>query len=96
MKRKPEEIISFLEEIEPDEDQVKTQRGSKAVVWVDGDSITLSGLDCQKAFKDAATAEAFYEALGNPEDAQIELHSLDIDGEVFELLESMFSDVEVI
>ena len=93
--KKAETIIEFLETIEPDDDAVIVRRGAKAIVNLESEDITLNGVDCQKAFKDQATAELFFEKLGSPDDAQIEFHGVTLDPDVVEFLEDIFSDVEV-
>lgn len=92
----PSEIEELLEKLEPNEDvQVKSEKRSKATVTYGRTTFQLDAEDCQKVFANAAAAELFFETLGEPDDATLEIDGVEVSDDVFELLEEQFADVEV-
>jgi len=92
----PNEIEDWLEGLEANEDvEVKSETHSKATVSYGRKTFELSAEQCQKIFGEAAKTELFFEKLGEPDDANLELDGITVPDEVFELMEELFGDVEV-
>lgn len=93
----PNEVENLLANLEADEEQVRIQDDdtSKAVVHIGRQTFELDAEQCQKIFQDTGTTELFFEALGEPDECSVELHSVEVEADVHEQLEELFDSVDV-
>jgi hypothetical protein len=91
---KPEELIEFLDNLEPDQEKVQTVKSSKAIIHVGNEPLVLNAEDCEKIFGSCKLTQKFFKLIGEPE-TLLELHGVEMETEVFDLLEEIFDAVEV-
>ncbi len=97
--RKPQalnDLIEDLEEIGLEDDTVKVKpSGKMVVVFEDGKVLEIeSKSNIKHLLSTGESAENFFKAIGSPEGAILELHAVEVEGEVFDELESHFDDVD--
>jgi hypothetical protein len=93
MAKLSDRLSNWLGEIEEDPDTVRTTHRSKAFVSIGRTNLALTASDCQKAFQSAEMVENFFDLLGRPEDAILELTDVKLETDVQDLLQEMFSQV---
>jgi hypothetical protein len=93
--KKPDELIELLQSLREDGERTTVSLGpdAKAVVYIGKNELTLPGRDCVLLLSTEETVENFFESIGQPEDARIELIDLYIEDEVKAALAERFSAV---
>lgn len=103
--KKPKDLVELIKELseEPSEGHIRlTSSSSHAVVRLERDeeqddvegSMLLDEKECELLLCSAGRVDQFYDALGCPPDASIELHSLELETDVLTTLEKLFIAVD--
>jgi len=94
--RKPDELIELLETLRETDDPttVMPGRDAKATVYIGKGELELPSRDCVLLFSTEETVESFFDAIGSPTDASIELHDIEVEDDVRSALEERFSTVD--
>ena len=94
--RKPEELIELLETLREsgDETTVTTGPEAEAIVYIGRNEMRLPSRDCLLLLSNEESVDSFFDAIGAPEGARIELHDMDVADEVKEALEERFASID--
>jgi hypothetical protein len=97
--KKPADIVQLLEDLKDEvhDSSVGTDKTSKAVIHLDPDDekgFTLNAEECRLLLHSEVTVRQLFEALDEPEEASISLHSLDVTQQVQDALERSFMSVD--
>jgi hypothetical protein len=95
----PKKVTRLLEDLDEAAESVKEELSVKATphssitVTTDNGSFELDKDACEKIFQSIGTVTQFFEALGCPDYATIDLYDIQLDTEVQDELERLFSNV---
>lgn len=97
--KKPADLVQLIEDLKEEvhDSSVGTDKSSKAILHLDPDDergVALSEADCKLLLHSEDTVRQMHEAIGEPEEASISLHSLDLNQEVQDALERTFMSVD--
>jgi hypothetical protein len=90
----PPAVQSLLEELEESPENVKTKTESHVIITQDNQCFELKPAECEKLLQSTSTVEKLFDALGTFNEASIELHGVEIECDVHDLLEELFDNVE--
>lgn len=93
MARIPRSVVELLESIEEHLETVGVNSSSSAVVSLGKTSFELDAAACEKVFQSVRHVNDFFEALGNPSDAILELNEIDLECDVQDHLHEIFANV---
>lgn len=94
--KKPEELIELIEELRLNAGypSARYDDGGKMVVYIGRGVLNIPAADAVFLLHSSNTVDRFYEALGGPDDAGVELYSFEIDDDVKTALDAHFSTVD--
>jgi hypothetical protein len=97
--KKPADIVHLIEDLKDEvhDSSVGTDKSSKAVIHLDPEDengFTLNAEECKLLLHSEKTVRQMHEALDEPEEATISLHSLDVTQQVQDALERSFMAVD--
>ena len=92
----PEELKELLDALinEVRSSSVMTDIGSRVAVYIGKGTLNLDAAEVSLLLHNSSTVTRFFEAIGSPSAASIELYSIVIDDEVKEALDNKFSTVD--
>lgn len=95
---KPSVVQALIDDLRAEIDESSVGSTSESFAKIEdpkkGFSFTLSREDCEAVFHSAANVRNLFETLGNPDDAALELHELNLASEALEAAERCFSSVD--
>ena len=93
--KKPDELIELLQSLREDDEKTTVSLGpeAKAIVYIGKNELVLPNRDCVLLLNTEETVESFFDAIGQPEGARIEIIDMDIEDEVKVALAERFSAV---
>jgi hypothetical protein len=97
--KKPADLVQLIEDLkgEVHDSSVGGDKRSKAVVHIDPDDevgISLNFEECKLLLHSEDTVKQMHDAFGEPEEASVSLHALDLNQEVLDALERNFVSVD--
>jgi hypothetical protein len=97
--KKPADLVQLIQDLKDEvhDSSVGTDKSSKAVLHLDPEDekgIVLNADECKLLLHSENTVQQFHQALGEPEEASISLHNLDLGHEVLDALERTFMSVD--
>jgi hypothetical protein len=90
----PQSILTFLTN-QDEEDGVTTSEDAKAIVFVNNEEFELDSVQCRRAFHSPGTAKQFHTLLGPAKELALETDGVEVQPEVYEALEELFSDLTI-
>jgi hypothetical protein len=99
MGRIPKKVASLIEDLDEAaeggkiESNVKVTPHSSVTVTTDNGSFDLDKEACEKLFQNIETVNRLHEALGNPDYTSLDLYDIELEPEIHEELERLFSNV---
>lgn len=97
--KKPADLVQLIIDLKDEvhDSSVGTDKTSKAIVHLDPEDekgISLSAEECKLLLHNEDTVRQMHECLGDPDEASISLHNLDLTQEVQDALERTFMSVD--
>lgn len=97
--KKPADLVQLIEDLKSEvhDSSVGGDKRSKATVHIDPDDevgISLNFEECKLLLHSESTVKQMHDAFGEPEEASVSLHSLDLNQEVLDALERNFVSVD--
>jgi hypothetical protein len=94
--KKPEELIELLTALRDEvrSSSVMTEDDSRIAVYIGKGTLNLDAAESSLLLNSRSTVTRFFEAIGSPSGASVELYSLAIDDDVKEALDNRFSTVD--
>lgn len=90
----PQDVQDLLADLSPDPDRVGTIDSSKMVVQLGSRTFELGHEDCERVLQTPASVKQLVDLIGNR--ASVELHALDLSGDVMETLERSCASIDEI
>lgn len=91
MAKLPRPVAQLLEELEANPEKVGTRTGSMCTITVGPKTFELKPAECQKLLQSLDTVDKLFEALGSPKEAYIELVDVNLECDVGDRLDELFS-----
>jgi hypothetical protein len=94
--KKPDELIELLETLRESGDDTTVTLGpeAEAIVYIGKNEMKLPSRDCVLLLTNEESVDSFFDSIGQPEGARIELHDMDIDQDVLDALSERFATVD--
>lgn len=94
--KKPEELLELIEELRESvrHPSANYDTGGKLVVYIGRGQLNITAADAVFLLHSEDTVRRFYEAIGSPDDAGVELYSFEIDDDAKSALDAHFSTVD--
>jgi hypothetical protein len=94
--KKPEELTELLADLrnEVKHPSARYEAGARIVVFIGKGQLNLAAPEAVFLLHSPDTVNRFFEAIGSPDDAGVELYSFDIEDDVKSALDTQFSTVD--